>query len=169
MKGYLMRSRGVAAERIVAVDGGVASCLTQEIWIVSPGTTPQPRADAYNNSYQPTVFKVDEHGYGEPDGESEYWRASPEVLLEAYGLELQKHPKWIGYLIAFRKSPRDSTRVAQAALARERKFLTKEFGVKAGRLKTVMSGYREWRTIELWVAQEPGVAPVVNSYRLSKK
>ena len=46
MKGYLVESRGVAAERIVAVDGGVAGCLTQEIWLVPPGTAPAPRADA---------------------------------------------------------------------------------------------------------------------------
>jgi hypothetical protein len=167
MKGYLMNPRGLPADRIVAIDGGVASCLTQEIWIVPPGTTPKSRADAYNNSYRPTVFKFDEHPYAEVEGEVDYWRDSPEELLEAFGVELQKNPKSIGYLIAFRKSPRDSTRLAQATLARERQFLIKQFGIKAGRLRTAVSGFRAWRTIELWVAQEPGAVPVITSYRLS--
>jgi hypothetical protein len=168
MKGYLMRSRGVDAERIVAVDGGVASCLTQQLWIVPPGTTPTPLADAYDNSYQSTVFKFDEHSYGETEGDLYYWRDSAEELLEAFGLELQKHPKSTGYLVAFRKTPRDSTRVAQTALAKERRFLIKGFGIKPGRLKTVVSGFRAWPTIELWVAKEPGAAPVITSYRLTR-
>lgn len=68
MKGYLIDFRGVPPERIITVDGGVASCLTQELWIASPGGAPHPRADAHFSSYQPSVYKFDEHYYGVRDG-----------------------------------------------------------------------------------------------------
>jgi hypothetical protein len=168
MKGYLVESRGIAADRVVAVDGGVADCLTQEIWLVPPGTAPAAKADAYDNSYRPAVFKFDEHSYGGTDRELYYWRDSPDEFLEAFGLELQKHPKSIGYLVAFRKSLRDGVLGAQSALNEERNFLIKQFGIKPGRLKTVVSGFREWPTIELWVAQEPGAMPIITSYRLRR-
>src|SRR5687767_13285832 len=41
MKNYLVKTRGLSNERVVTVDGGAASCLTQELWIVPPGATPK--------------------------------------------------------------------------------------------------------------------------------
>ena len=61
MKGYLIASRGLPSERIVIVDGGVASCLSQEFWVVPPGSAPKPREDTYDNSFKPSVYKFDEH------------------------------------------------------------------------------------------------------------
>ena len=47
MKNYLVQRRGLPKERVIVVDGGVASALTQELWIASPGSAPKPRDDAY--------------------------------------------------------------------------------------------------------------------------
>lgn len=44
MKSYLIQSRGITPDRVITVDGGEASCLTQELWIVEPGGAPQPKA-----------------------------------------------------------------------------------------------------------------------------
>ena len=76
MKDYLVNTRGLSAERVVTVDGGIAGCLTQELWIVSPGGAPKPRPDAYFDTYQPSAYKFDEHQYSSPDGPDGilYWR-----------------------------------------------------------------------------------------------
>lgn len=168
MKGYLINSRGLPAERMVTVDGGVASCLTQEIWIVPPGTAPKPRADAWPSSYQPVVYKFDEHFYGDVDG-LYYWRDSNEELLEAFGLELQRHPKSFGYLIAYRAGNQTSLREAQSALQRRRNFLMKEYGIKPGRLKTIVGGFRNERIIELWISHDAARRPLILSLQGSKR
>ena len=170
MKGYLTRSRGIAPERVITVDGGVASCLTQELWVVPPSAAPPPRSDAYSNSYNPAVYKFDEHSYANQDPEGlYYWQDSPEELLEAFGFELQKNPKSIGYLIAYRSRERNNARVAENALRRERDYLIKQFGISPGRLRTIQGGVREMRTIELWVSQERGAVPIITSYRYSAR
>ena len=170
MKGYLIESRGLPADHMVTVDGGIASCLTQEIWIVPQGAAPKPRDDARQSSYQPSVYKFDEHYYGERHREGlYYWRDSYEELLEAFGLELQKHPKSVGYLIAYRDANEGSLRETQSALNGRRSFLVKEYGIKPARLKTIVGGYRGSQIVELWIAHEPGAAPTIMSYRKATK
>jgi hypothetical protein len=167
MKSYLVNSRGVAAERVVTVDGGEASCLTQELWILPPGTAPQPRADAYQNSYTPSVAKFDEHYVG--DDEGSYWANDPGDFLEAYGLELQKHPKSTAYVVAYRGMKGPGRRNAEGELRRERNFLVKEFRIKASRIRTINGGFREWPMMELWVAYERGAVPLIASYRYVRR
>jgi hypothetical protein len=158
MEGYLVATRGMDPKRIVTVDGGEAACLTQEIWIVPPGTTPKPREDAYTRSYQPAVYKFDEHYLGERE-DLYYWRDSPNDLLEGFALELQKHPKSIGYLIAYRARP-SRTRTHGV-----RDFLLKNYGIKPERIRLVDGGYRERPTMELWIAEGKGAVPIISSYR----
>jgi hypothetical protein len=167
MKSYLVNARGLPAERIVTVDGGEASCLTQELWIVPPGAAPKPRADAYGTGYKTSVVKFDEHYFG--DDETGYWGNSSEDLLEAFGLELQKHPKSIAYLVAYRGAKGPGQRNPQVALRRERNFLVKEFRIKGSRIRTISRGFREWPTMELWIAYEPGAVPLISSYRYVRR
>jgi len=169
MKSYMVNSRGLPPERIVTVDGGEASCLTQELWIVLPGGAPQPRPDAYHNSYQPSVYKFDEHHLSDSDGDYSYWQEYPLGALEAFGQELQKHRRAIGYLVAYQGAQGNGPRVAQTMLRRERNFLIREFGIKPSRIKTIAGGYREWGTMELWIAQERGAVPIITSYRYSQR
>jgi hypothetical protein len=172
MKSYLIGSRGIPAERVVIVDGGIASCLSQELWIVPPGTAPKPRDDAYDNSYKPFVYKFDEHYYhlGNDSLDESYWPVAPQNLtgyLEAFGEQLLKDRKLLGYLVAFRDARRESLHAPQLMLSRERNFLIKEFGIKRFRIKTIVGGYREWQTMELWIAQ-PGYRPIITSYRVGR-
>jgi hypothetical protein len=172
MKSYLTDARGVPAARIVIVDGGVAGCLSQELWIVPPGMAPKPRDDAYDNSYRPEAYKFDEHYYqmgNNPGGES-YWPAAPENLigyLEAFGETLQKDRTLFAYLVAFREDVHDKPGTAQTMLRTERNFLIKEFGIQPSRIKTIDGGYRDRRTMELWIAQ-PGYRPIITSYRVGR-
>ncbi len=171
MKDYLIHRRGLAADRVVTVDGGIAGCLTQELWVVSYGGAPKPRADAYFDGYQPSVYKFDGHHYkspGGPDDEMLYWREPPDELLgylEAFAIELRKNPKSYGYLIAYRRAGRDRPQVARSMLQTERNFLVEKLGVKPSQLKTVDGGRREWRTMELWIAKSINDVPIITSYR----
>ncbi len=173
MRDYLVNTRGLAPGRVVTVDGGIAGCLTQELWIVSPGGAPKPRPDAYFDSYQPPAYKFDEHHYGSPDDSNEmvYWQEPPDELLgylEAFAIELRKNPKSHGYLIAYR-SPRDRAPVAKRMLQNEGNFLAKKLGVKPSQLKMIDGGTREWRTMELWIAQSDKDVPIITSYRYSPR
>ena len=168
MRSYLVRSRGISPQRIITVDGGIAGCLRQEVWIALPGgTAPTPRADAYLDSYRPAAYKFDEHHYSlssDMDGGNVYWSEAPDDLLsylEAFAEELRKHPKSTGYLVAYTSYGRDRSRVGQTMLRRERAFLIKELGIKPTQIKTVVGGLREWRTMELWIAQDREAARII--------
>ncbi|HSE15483.1 MAG TPA: hypothetical protein VLB46_00435 [Pyrinomonadaceae bacterium] len=172
MRGYLVETRGLPSERIVIVDGGVASCLSQELWIVPAGSAPKPREDAYDNSYKPSVYKFDEHYYqmGNDPDEISYWPIPPANLigyLEAFGETLLKDRKLVGYLIAFRDAARDNRQTTKRMLRTERNFLIRKFRIEPWRLKTVDGGYQPSRTMELWIAQ-PGYQPIVTSYRMGR-
>lgn len=170
MKGYLIAARGLPAERIVIVDGGVASCLSQELWVVPPGSAPKPREDTYDNSFKPSVYKFDEHYYQVRDDPSEmvYWPIAPANLigyLESFGETLLKDRKLVGYLIAFRDAAHDNPETTKRMLQTERDFLLREFRIEPRRLKTIDGGYRPSRTMELWIAQ-PGHRPIITSFRI---
>lgn len=172
MKSYMVHTRGISPERVITVDGGEASCLTQELWIVEPGGTPEPRNDAYSNSYEPSAYKFDEHYYASPrtPEAGNYWQDASEYplgYLEAFGQELQKHPRAYGYLIAYAAISQNKRSVSRRMLRMERDFLVKEFGIKPARIKTIAGGYRERSTMELWIAQEGAGVPIISSYRYS--
>jgi hypothetical protein len=172
MKSYLVDTRRISPERVVIVDGGIASCLTQELWVIPPGSAPKPREDAFDNSYKPSVYKFDEHYYhlGNDPLDNSYWAIPPANLigyLEAFGETLLKDRRLVGYLVAFRDIRRDNQRTPQLMLSKERDFLIKEFGIKRSQIIMVAGGYREWRTMELWIAQR-GYRPIITSYRLAR-
>ena len=169
MRSYLVNSRGISPDRIITVDGGIAGCLSQEIWIMpAGGAAPKPRADAYLESYRPAAYMFDEHHYvlGDDVDGNIYWSTAPADLqsyLEAFAEELRKHPKSTGYLVAYRSFNRDRASAAQTMLRRERNFLIKELGIKPSQIKTVVGGQREWRTMELWIARDREGARIIPS------
>lgn len=172
MKAYLIASRGLPAERIVIVDGGAASCLSQELWVVPPGSAPKPRDDTYDNSFKPSVYKFDEHYYQLRADPSElvYWPRAPANLsgyLESFGETLLKDRKLVGYLIAFRDATEDDRETTKRMLRTERDFLIREFRIEPRRLKIIDGGYRPSRTMELWIAQ-PGYRPIITSFRVGR-
>ena len=171
MRSYLINMRGLPSDRIITVDGGVAPCLWQEIWVVPPGTAPKPRADAYDSSYQPSAYKFDQHEYQigriDPDLVS-YWPIAPENLigyLESFGEALLKDRKLIGYIVAFRDGARDNRNSPRRILQIERNFLIREFRINPSRIKIIDGGFSGERYVELWIA-EPGFRPVVTSQRV---
>lgn len=170
MKSYLVDSRGISAERVVTVDGGEALCLTQELWIVPVGATPQPRDDVYADSYRPSPYKYDEFFYSRPRDPADYsyWSVTPEMHLEAFAKTLQKNSGLTGYLIAFKSVDGDAPNVSQNMLRRQKNMLVKVFGIKPSRIKTIDGGYRKYRAMELWIVDKDDAAPVITTYRVSR-
>src|SRR5260221_360294 len=96
-KDYLVNSRGVSHERLVTVDGGDAECLTQELWVAAPGTTPIPREEAYSRKFPDgdSARKFDEYGYdlGKNGGREPLQTSTEADYLEPFAnaLRSQKH------------------------------------------------------------------------------
>src|SRR4030095_14313235 len=104
---YIVMTRGLQKERLITVDGGVAGCLTQELWIVPRGKTPTPRSDAYGTTFQysDSAWKFFEYQY---DTQEEWTRLGYGRLnnsnpdhLEAYANEVKKNPRYLACLIAY--------------------------------------------------------------------
>ena len=193
-KNYMVMTRGVPAERVVTVDGGVANCLTQELWIVPIGATPKPISDAYDNSFVDTDSprKFDEHSFGSPeDGITSDWSANNRdmaVYLDAFAAALQKEPQSKAYIIAYgqyyiergvvdytgrgsknyRRVYLDSPGTAMKILSAERDYLIKTYRIAPSRIKLVNGGYRSTRLAELWIVPRGASAPIPTPNRFPR-
>jgi hypothetical protein len=188
-KGYLINSRGFPKERVIAVDGGEADCLTQEFWIVPPGTTPVPRSDAYARDFADldSARKIDEFGYEVTEASrrgnsSEY--PTEADLLETFATELRREKRALAYLVAYAHfSPKrqlvggdnhevsyepriDPPDTSRKRLRFESNLLVKVYGIAPSRIRLIDGGYRKWRGVEFWLVPRGEHAPIPtpNSY-----
>jgi hypothetical protein len=173
---------GLPSDRIIAIDGGAANCVSQEFWLAPPGTTPAIRADAYPRTFEyEGLQQFSEAIYAESGWESESYSFDISNSFEGFAEALRRHPKTVGYLIAYagvRKDERGQyndkgieiwhktvTIVQPAASARRelrnrKSYLVKKFGVSSSRLITIFGGYREAPIMELWIGPHSGHAPI---------
>ena len=189
MEGYLMGSRGLSAETIVAVDGGVAGAIAQELWIVPPGAAPKPRADAYAPHFEDTdsARKFDEGHYSTPnDFETNAWEEH--ISLEAFAEALRKEPEAFGYLIGYagyrieelviqdekgrkktyRRVLLDPPGTAAKELKRTKEVLDRY--LRPGlRIKLINGGYRKSRSVEYWIVPRGEHAPIPTPNAFPKK
>ena len=185
MKEYMVSRRGVVADKIIALDGGIADNLTQELWVVPVGKTPTIRKDAYSNEltrfattqkYDSQYFYGINQGVGHYDGE--YWSRALNILLDGFGGVLRSQPQLIGYVIAYggnraaewaeldgagkpRRRPVDFDKPAYLRrILRERKdYLVKTFNLDPARVKTVNGGYHKFAAVELWLVPPDDAPP----------
>jgi hypothetical protein len=182
MRSYLISSRGVTAERIVAIDGGTASCLSHELWIVPRGATPKPRADAYSRGFEDAEIarKYDEFHYTIPEDELVSFSTEFENGLEGFADALRKQPRVLAYLIAYegyrmdileqedergrrrswRRASIDPKGTALKELRGKKAELEKKYGISPSRVKLVNGGYRQWREVELWIVPRGARPPI---------
>lgn len=174
MKDYLVNSRGIPAERVVTVDGGVANCLTQELWIVPIGATPTPRSDAHTNQFIDTdsAWKFDEYYYplpGNYDEGDEYAGNS----LEAFAEALRKYARSQAYILVYpehhieRRS--DPPNTALKMLRAVKADLVSKYGIASSRIKLMNGGYRKLRQVELWIVPRGEHAPIPTPNSFPKK
>jgi len=181
---YLVNSRGLSAERIATVDGGDADSLSQELWIVPPGTTPTARGDAYSRNFPDldSARKFDEYGYDPAESQGRR-RAKSDLSaradhLESFAVALRGQKNAQAYIIAYahfskrrqlvgdenydvRYEPRlDRAGTARKRLLLEKRFLSDVFGITPSRIRLIDGGYRKWRAVELWIVPRGEHAPI---------
>jgi hypothetical protein len=158
-KDYLVNTRGIAKERVIAVDGGEADCLRQQLWIAPAGTAPPVPADAYQRNFVDTdsARKFDEFSWG---GDDESADVSADDL-EVYAAALRAQPRARAYVIAYNgRYMRDPPGAARKVLTRLQRLLMKEFHLSPSRIQLIYGGYREWATLELWIVPRGAYPPV---------
>jgi hypothetical protein len=192
LRNYLISTRGFSAERIIAIDGGVASCVSQELWLVPPGVAPTPRGDAYTTTfYDPdSPRKFYEATYYAPDFSSESYSFDVSHSFEGFSEALRRDPKSRGYLIAYagyriddlsefndqgvairhgRRIVIESIRIARKQLLSSKKILVEEYKIPASRIKVIFGGYRGWPFMELWLVPRNGPPPIPTPDRFPKR
>ena len=168
MRSYLIHSRGMNPERIKAIDGGEASCLTHEFWVVPPGTAPTPRADAYSRGFDDlgVARKFDEYHFTILQDHLESYSTEYEGGLEGFAEALRKEPRSLAYLIAYgeyqkgRLGRRDPPGTALKELRSTKAGLVRALGISASRIRLVDGGYRNARAMELWIMPRGMRAPI---------
>lgn len=182
MRRYLIRDRGIPAERVAGVDGGEASCLVHEFWVVPIGATPKPRAEAYSRGFDDagSARKFDEYHFTIRQDELVSFSTEYENGLESFAQALRKEPHSLAYIIAYEeyrvgrwegedekgaKKTRGRVRIdppgtAWRELRGKKAELVKQHGITASRVKLVNGGFRKWRSVELWIVPRGEHAPI---------
>ena len=192
LKNYLVRDRGFSTERIVAIDGGVASSVSQELWLVPPGAAPTPRSDAYNRVFAGTDSprKFYEAIYYATNFAPESYSFDIGNSFEGFSDALRREPKSWAYLIAYagyrieeweeyndegkvirhgRRKLIEPIRVARKQLAKDKAILVNEYRIPASRIKVIYGGYREAPIMELWISPRGLHAPIPTPNRFPKR
>ena len=186
MKTYLV-NRGVSRERVITVDGGEASCLTQELWIVPPGTTPKPRSDAYSRVFVDTdaARLFDEFSFYSSQDENEAGGYSGiedgAAKLDGFAEALRSQPRARAHIIAYGqyyiergviddeegrrgrayiRPHLDPPNAAQKELKIIKNALVKIYRLPPSRITLVDGGYRKARKVELWIVPPGEAAPI---------
>ncbi len=158
-KDYLVNTRGIAKERVIAVDVGEADCLRQQLWIAPAGTAPPAPADAYPRNFVDTgsARKFDEFSWGGDERSSDVSADD----LEAYAAALRAQPRARAYVIAYNsRYMADPPDAARKVLTRLQRLLTTEFHFSPSGIRLIDGGYREWGTLELWIVPRGAYPPV---------
>src|SRR2546425_1000333 len=135
-KDYLVNTRGIAKERVIAVDGGEADCLRQQLWIAPAGTAPPAPADAYPRNFvdADAARRFDEFSWGGDERSSDVSADD----LEAYAAALRSEPRARAYVIAYNgRYMADPPSAARKVLTRLQRLLTKEFHLSPSRIRLI--------------------------------
>lgn len=183
MRRHLIYSRGIKADRVVAVDGGTAQCLSHELWIVPRGTAPKPREDAYSRGFEDTdvARKYDEYYYTISEDMLVSFSIEYENGLEGYAQALRKEPRSLAYIIVYEQSQiqewsnvntergasgggrrllTDPPGTALRELRGKKAELSGKHGVSASRVRLINGGYRRTRAVELWLVPRGARPPI---------
>jgi hypothetical protein len=193
MKGYLVYSRGLPVERVVTIDGGIASSLVQELWIVPVGTAPTPRGDVYSGQLVDTesAWKFDEYYFPllQDSRAGEGYNTFGGNSLEAFADALRKQPDSQAYIIAyaqyyierwkineFGRKTRTRQRIsldrpgtALKVLNAVKADLVNRYLVASSKIKVMNGGYRKLRQVELWIVPRGEHAPIPTPNAFPKK
>jgi hypothetical protein len=194
VKSHLVNSRGIEPQRIIAVDGGVSSCLKYELWVAPKGTAPKVKESYLNSDFDnnvPTKF----------DSKPFYWMfeddSDPTHLsdaLEGFADALRKHKNFKAYIIVYgqhylqeidnskydangnvikkrvyKKLYQDSQAEIWKSLRAMKRGLITNYGVSPARIKLVNGEYRQFREAGLWLVPRGAHAPIATPNQFPKR
>jgi hypothetical protein len=172
---YLVNVRGLEPERLVAVDGGSKEVEegATELWVVPEGAEPpvaSPAVDRYAakdfsgkfDSYftDAQTYKVFV-GMGYDDSE---------IAYTDFAEKLKGQPDSVGYLVV--RAPEGGLRGEWRRVGRrDEQILAKDYGVEAGRLKTLYGGRSEGELaeVEFWILPKNAPPPASLAEEPAKK
>lgn len=173
-KVYLVEARGIAASRVVPVDGGRREALTIELWIVPAGArAPAPTSNltAAQRAVNET-HKYDEYSYGYGESWNRYEDAA--IRLDGFAEALQNEPDALGYIVAYAQNGDDRIGIecdpsgkARRIARLEKTYLVQKRRIDPTRIAAVNGGYRPSRAVELWIIPPGARPPVVRPRSLS--
>jgi hypothetical protein len=164
-RNYLVETRGLAPDRIVAVEGGTSDCFLYELWL-GPVNGPLPeRRFTYERTDSGVAYLFDlldtwvnDEAEVLPTADGNDWH------LSAFAAELKKNPKSRAYIIAYPRYctdclydghkailQRDDGGTIRNILQAKKDYLVREQGIHSSRITIVNGGYRKTREIELWI------------------
>jgi hypothetical protein len=182
LKNYLVRNRGIDANRVVTVDGGIREEVSVEIWLVPTGTTPpSPTPTLPTEPINPRATrKFDEVSYYIPAEDADtHWSGYVEdqaAQLDGFAEALRREPNSRGYMIAYAlyyvsdqpfydpsrgyyRTLLDPPTLIPRMLRRDRNYLSRVHGIDASRIIIINGGYRRERTLELWIVPDGASRP----------
>ena len=180
---YLVESRGVSPNKIVAIDAGLSDCFLYELWMVPAGAALPERRYTYEKTTSEVTYLFDlletiiENDFVGPPGVG-----GNEWHLTAFATELKKHPKSRAYIIVYPQYctdcqfdgarthlVRDSAVTVHKVLSSKKKYLVRTQGINESRITAINGGYRKWREIELWIVPPKGYPPTATPNQFPKK
>lgn len=168
---YLMANRGLEAERIVLVNGGVVSCPATQLWLVPNGATPKIKENLYRQVFEDTeaARKFDEYyfSFGKIyiDIDTAYGRIYVDSL-NAFTSEVKKEKDATAYVIVYPEyegryiGKGDPPHTAMRMSRKIRGDLINKYKLAASKIRIVNGGYRRLRQVELWILPGGAHPPV---------
>ncbi len=174
-RNFLLVSRGIESNRIVAVDGGASDCFSYELWIVPAGAPSPKRRYTYETREDLSTAHLFDllNTFANDDVEVPPNATENDLELRAFAAELKGNPKSRGYVIAYPQYCRDcqydgykaillrdNAGTIQNILRAKRNYLVRDQRIDPSRIVTINGGYRKEREIELWIVPSKGYAPI---------
>ncbi|HLL16824.1 MAG TPA: hypothetical protein VK388_17325 [Pyrinomonadaceae bacterium] len=173
-KNYLVNSRAIVPQRIVAVAGERREKFIVELWLVPQGAKvpePAPTTSEQTDPGDNLLYDSYSHGY---DNFAKY--ESGEARLDGFAAALKQERGAWGCIIAYAQNGDDNVGIEWDSPGTARKtsqgvknYLISQHGFLPSRITAVDGGYSEGRTVELWLMR-PGArfdrGPFVYNNRL---
>lgn len=186
IKYYLVENRGIDKTRLVFINSGINLERGFYCFVIPPDSEQQPKSvepDVPENE----TYKFDSHYYAMPYDPCAYDIGCLEgeyqlMQLDDYAEMLKKQGEAKAYLIgyaeycprcgssfSYSKSGRllkqifysrlDKSNIVLKMLLREKDYLINKHKVDSSRIVLINGGYREWRTVDLWIVSPNGEKP----------
>jgi hypothetical protein len=163
---YLINQRGVEPERVFVVNGGRKEGVERvlnELWVVPEGAPPPfdaPEKDKYSDaqfSGKFDTYSTDDSIYAQV---VEMGWTMEGMARHEFAEKLKQQPESVGYLVV-RPSKTAAPGAFRRVARRDEAMLANDYGIGAGRLKSIYGGESEgeYTSVELWVLPKSAPPP----------